>query len=206
MVLHYVRPMRLVLIDAYDSFTHNLAQGFMGFGVEVRVVRCDEITSAELRSETPDLIVLGPGPGRPEDAGCFIEVVRELGGQIPLLGVCLGHQAIGLALGGTVIRHTVVHGHATDIHHDSQGLFAGVPPHAAMTRYHSLVVDPKTLPDCLSVSAWSDDGAIMAFRHQRYPLWGVQFHPESVLSGDAGTTLMRNFIHLQGEAAVRVPA
>jgi anthranilate synthase/aminodeoxychorismate synthase-like glutamine amidotransferase len=206
MLLDYVRLMRLVLVDAYDSFTHNLAQAFMGFGIEVLVVRCDEITVAALRAEAPDLIVLGPGPGSPEDAGCFVEIVQEMAGQIPLLGVCLGHQAIGLALGGTIIRHAVVHGHATDIHHDSRGLFAGIPPRAAMTRYHSLVVDPETLPPSLSVSAWSDDGAIMALRHRHHPLWGVQFHPESVLSGAAGSTLMRNFIRLQRQAAVRVPA
>jgi len=206
MVPDYVRFMRLVLVDAYDSFTHNLAQAFSAFGAEVEVVRCDEVSADSLRCHQPDLVVLGPGPGRPEEAGAFLDIVRTLAGDLPMLGVCLGHQAIGLAFGGRVIRHRVVHGTATAIHHDSLGLFAGVPAGAHMTRYHSLVVDPDHLPACLAVTAWSEDGAIMALRHRHLPLWGVQFHPESVLSGDPGATVMRNFLRQLGQPAVRESA
>ncbi len=195
--------MQLVLVDSYDSFTHNLVQGFEVLGAEVSVVRGDEVSVGDLRQMSADLLVFGPGPGRPEQAGCIVDAVRTLAGEIPILGVCLGHQAIGLAFGGAVVRHTVVHGHATEIHHDSDGIFAGIPPGANMTRYHSLVVDPTTLPHCLHISAWSEDGAIMALRHRHLPLWGVQFHPESVLSGSAGMALMRNFVgHARLGAAV----
>jgi len=196
----------MLLIDAYDSFTHNLAQAFTSMGAEVVVVRCDAVTIDALRDELPDLLVLGPGPGRPEEAGCMVDIVREMAGEFPILGVCLGHQALGLAYGGRVIRHSVVHGEATEIHHDSTGLFEGVAPSARMTRYHSLVVDPETLPSCLAVSAWSDDGAIMAMRHRQLPLWGVQFHPESVLSGTGGSTLMRNFVRQLGRSTARASA
>jgi len=206
MVPHYERRMRLVLVDAYDSFTHNLAQAFEVLGAEVEVVRCDAVDAVALRQMSPDLLVFGPGPGRPEDAGCIVNAIRTLAGETPILGVCLGHQAIGLAFGGGVVRHDVVHGHATEIHHDSAGLFTGVSPGAAMTRYHSLVVDEAKLPDCLRISAWSDDGAIMGLRHRHLPIWGVQFHPESVLSGRAGMALMRNFVRLAALDAVRVPA
>ena len=198
--------MRLVLVDAYDSFTYNLAQAFEVLGAQVTVVRCDEIDSSGLRKKSPDLVVFGPGPGRPEQAGSTVGAIRDLAGEIPILGVCLGHQAIAMAFGGTVIRHRVVHGHATPIHHDSSGLFAGLPPATPMTRYHSLVVDPIALPECLHISAWSDDGGIMGLRHRELPIWGVQFHPESVLSGAPGSRLMRNFVRQAARSVVRVPA
>ncbi len=185
--------MRLLMVDAHDSFTHNLVQAFRALGARVEVVLADRVTARELATRPADAVVFGPGPGRPEDAGCVVDGVRTLAGRVPVLGVCLGHQAIGLAFGGRVIRHRVVHGHATPIHHDGTGLFQGLPPGVPMTRYHSLVVDPAALPPCLRVTAWSDDGAIQGLAHRRLPVHGVQFHPESVLSGEAGLRLLANF-------------
>ncbi|MEQ1565477.1 MAG: aminodeoxychorismate/anthranilate synthase component II [Myxococcota bacterium] len=185
--------MHLVLVDAYDSFTHNLAQAFAVAGAEVEVVRCDAVTAEQLVERRADAVVLGPGPGRPEDAGCLIPAVRALCGHTPLLGVCLGHQAITVAFGGRLLRHPPVHGSASSVHHDGEGLFAGLPRGARFGRYHSLGVDPATLPDPLRITAWSDDGVVMALRHRTAPLWGVQFHPESVLS-PAGPDLVANFV------------
>ncbi|MEQ1502997.1 MAG: aminodeoxychorismate/anthranilate synthase component II [Myxococcota bacterium] len=192
---------RLLLVDAYDSFTHNLAQGFGALGVDVSVVRCDAIDAAGIAARAPDLVVFGPGPGEPDDAGCAVPAIRALCGRIPLLGVCLGHQALARAFGGAIVRHRPVHGHATPVRHDGTGLFAGVPPAAPMGRYHSLGVDPASVPSCLRVTARSDDGVVMGLAHRTAPAWGVQFHPESVLSGVAGVAVMRAFV-AAGAAAI----
>lgn len=184
--------MRLVLVDAYDSFTHNLAQGLGLAGASVEVVRCDEVHAAQLTDA--DLVVLSPGPGTPDQAGCFLEAAQLLIGQVPLLGVCLGHQALAVALGGSLRTHPPIHGHATAIHHDGSGLFAGLPEAVEMTRYHSLVVD--RVPGCLRVCAASADGAIQGLVHRSAPAWGVQFHPESVLSGASGQALLARFVEL----------
>ncbi len=193
--------MRLLLVDSYDSFTHNLVQAFRGLGADVHVVQSDRIDVCGIRAIAPDALVLGPGPGRPEESGCLVDAVRMVAPTVPTLGVCLGHQAIGLAFGGSVVRHSVVHGHATPVHHDGSGVFRGLPPGVEMTRYHSLVVDP--LPACLRVTARSDDGAVQGLVHRTLPIHGVQFHPESVLSGAAGTQLLANFLEF---AAMRRPA
>jgi anthranilate synthase component II len=198
---------RLVLVDSHDSFTHNLVQAFRSLGATVVVVQSDNVDTAQIAGHRPDRLVLGPGPGRPEDCGCLLEVVHTFAGRVPILGVCLGHQAIGLAYGGDVVRHTIVHGHATPIVHDGTGVFSGLPESVDMTRYHSLVVASSTLPDCLRATAWSKDGALMGIRHRTLPVHGVQFHPESVLSGSAGMALLRNFAKAGSlEAQVRAPA
>jgi anthranilate synthase component 2 len=195
---------RLLLLDAWDSFTHNLVHALASDGIEVRVVPCDAIDGAGVLASGADGVVLGPGPGGPESAGHFLEVVRAVvEARVPTLGVCLGHQAIGLALGGTVSRHPPVHGHAPPVSHDGTGVFAGLPRDVPMTRYHSLVVDPATLPACLRITAWSADGAVMGLQHRTAPLHGVQFHPESVLSGEPGRRLLRNFAELVGALSRR---
>jgi anthranilate synthase component 2 len=195
--------MQLVLVDAYDSFTHNLAQGFAVLGAQVQVVRCDAISAEELLERAPDLCVFGPGPGRPEEAGCFLPAIRALCGRVPLLGVCLGHQALSMALGGSLLRYPPVHGSATPVHHDGTGVFASVPPGAPMGRYHSLGIDPGTLPAALRINAWSSDGVVMGLTHRQAPAWGVQFHPESVMSGEAGMQILRNFLELPGKARIQ---
>ncbi|NCG20702.1 MAG: anthranilate/aminodeoxychorismate synthase component II [Rhodobacterales bacterium] len=186
--------MKLILVDSYDSFTHNLAQAFRVLGAQVSVVASDRATSASLLSTCPDLVVLGPGPGRPEVAGCLVSAAGALGHRIPILGVCLGHQAIALAFGGRVIQHSVVHGQATSIVHHQSGIFRDIPQGAPMTRYHSLVVDGAHLPACLQVTARSEDGAIQGLRHRTLPIYGIQFHPESVLTGAPGLQVLRNFV------------
>ncbi len=187
--------MRVTIVDTQDSFVHNLAQALMTLGAEVCTVQSAETTAREILATRPDRLLLGPGPGHPADAGCLVDLVRLAAEQTPILGVCLGHQAIALAFGGRVVRHhRAVHGLAENIHHDRRGLFSELPMPVAMTRYHSLVVDPASLPACLSISAWADDGAVMALRHKMLPISGVQFHPESVLSGAAGIDLLASFI------------
>jgi anthranilate synthase/aminodeoxychorismate synthase-like glutamine amidotransferase len=161
------------------------------------VVRCDEVGPEEVLAMEPDRVVLGPGPGRPEEAGCLVPAVRALCGRVPLLGVCLGHQAMTVAFGGRLLRHAPIHGHASAIRHDGDGLFAGIPQGATMGRYHSLGVDPATLPDALRVSAWSDDGVVMGLRHRTAPMWGVQFHPESVMSRAWGPRVVEQFVDLE---------
>ena len=198
--------MRLLLVDSHDSFAHNLVQCFRALGTSVDVVQSSETSPSAIWERRPDLLVLGPGPGRPEEAGCLVETVRVLGGQIPLLGVCLGHQAIGLAFGGRVVRHSVVHGHATPIRHDGTSVFRGLPQPVDMTRYHSLVVEASSLPSVLRPTAWSDDGGIMGLCHRELPIEGVQFHPESVLSGASGLRLLENFVVRAAERQDQVPA
>jgi anthranilate synthase component II len=186
--------MQLVLVDAYDSFTHNLAQAFAVLGARVTVVRCDEIDGDGIIALAPDLCVFGPGPGHPAEAGNVVSAIRAVCGRIPLLGVCLGHQALAVAFGGALVRHPPVHGHPTAIHHDGTDLFAGLPPGVPMGRYHSLGVDRSALPDCLRITALTDDGVVMGIAHRSEPAWGVQFHPESVMSGEHGMALMRTFV------------
>ena len=187
----------LLVIDNYDSFTYNLVQYFGELGAPARVVRNDEMTIEQIVALQPTRVVVSPGPGRPEDAGVSMEVIRQLGPRVPLLGVCLGHQAIGAVFGGAVVRAPQPkHGKTSLIAHDGQGVFAGIPAAFEVGRYHSLVVDDAGLPGELTVTARSqDDDLIMGLRHARWPLHGVQFHPESVLTAD-GRHLLRNFLAL----------
>jgi anthranilate synthase component II len=185
----------LLLIDNYDSFTYNLAQYLGELGAEVRVERNDRITVAEIATLAPAQIVISPGPCTPNEAGISLEVIAALAGKIPILGVCLGHQAIGQAFGGQVVRaRKVMHGKISQIHHEGRGLFRGLASPIEATRYHSLVVEPSTFPAVLEVTAKTADGEIMALEHRTLPVWGVQFHPESILTPD-GKHLLRNFLY-----------
>jgi anthranilate synthase/aminodeoxychorismate synthase-like glutamine amidotransferase len=184
----------LLVIDNYDSFTYNLVQYLGELGEDVRVVRNDEVTVEEIKRMSPARIVISPGPCTPNEAGVSLDVVAGLAGQIPILGVCLGHQAIGQAFGGKVIRaKEVVHGKTSRIFHDEKGLFAGLPNPFEATRYHSLIVARDSLPDCLEVTAKTWDEEIMGLRHKTLAVEGVQFHPESFLTS-SGKDLLRNFI------------
>ena len=192
--------MRVLLLDNYDSFTYNLAQYLGELGHAPTVRRNDEISLAEVETLAPERIVLSPGPGRPEDAGITVEVIRRLGARIPVFGVCLGHQAIGYAFGGDVGRApTLMHGKVSTIQHDGRGIFAGVTQPFVAGRYHSLVVNEPT-PASLEVSARTDEGVIMGLRHREWPVHGVQFHPESVLTGE-GKKILRNFLELSCSAS-----
>ena len=184
---------RVFLLDNYDSFTYNLVQLLGRIGAEVTVARNDEVTVAEVRAGSPDAIVISPGPSRPERAGISVELVRELGPTTPLLGVCLGHQAIGVAYGAEVIRVPPVHGKTAAVRHTGVGSFANLPSPINAARYHSLAIDRETLPPELEVTAWSDDGVVMAVRHRSHPVEGFQFHPESILTDD-GAALMTAFL------------
>ncbi len=187
------------VLDNYDSFTYNLVQYLGELGATVMVRRNDAITVEEIAALNPSRIVISPGPGRPEHAGITLDVIRRLGPQRPLLGVCLGHQAIGMAFGADVVRApTQVHGKTSEIEHDGQGVFRGLSKGFVAGRYHSLMVKPDALPDDLLVTATSrDERIIMGLRHRQLPIHGVQFHPESVLTTD-GRRLLRNFLELQG--------
>ena len=187
--------MRVLLLDNYDSFTYNLAQYLGELGHAPAVHRNDEISLGAVESMGPDRIVISPGPGRPEDAGITVEVIRQFGARIPIFGVCLGHQGIGHAFGGDVVRAPVLmHGKVSSIQHDGRGVFAGVSQPFVAGRYHSLIVaDPP--PAVLEISARTDDGIIMGLRHREWPVHGVQFHPESVLTGE-GRKILRNFLEL----------
>jgi anthranilate synthase/aminodeoxychorismate synthase-like glutamine amidotransferase len=185
---------RVLLVDNYDSFTYNLYQYLGELGAETTVVRNDEITAAEAIARAPDRIVISPGPGTPDDAGVSLDLIRAAAGQVPLLGVCLGHQALGQAFGGKVGRARVLmHGKTSEIHHDGRSVFRGLPQPFTATRYHSLIVERDSVPECLEVSAWTEDGTIMGLRHRELALEGVQFHPESILTR-AGHDLLRNFL------------
>ena len=185
----------ILLIDNYDSFTFNLAQYLGELGAAPLVRRNDELSVEEIESMQPERIVISPGPGRPEDAGVSVEVIRRLGPRIPLLGVCLGHQGIGVAFGGSVVRAPVLmHGKVSSIHHDGRGVFRGVAEPFVAGRYHSLVV-AEPLPGELELAAHTDDRTVMGVRHRTYPIHGVQFHPESVLTGE-GRKLLRNFLEM----------
>ena len=192
------RPM-ILMIDNYDSFTFNLVQYLGELGAEVRTVRNDAITPADIRELAPAGIVISPGPCTPDEAGVSLQVVHELAGELPIFGVCLGHQSIGQAFGGKVIRAgRVMHGKTSMMHHDNAGVFAGLPQPFEATRYHSLVIERDSLPDCLQETAWTvrEDGSrgeIMGVRHKTLPVEGVQFHPESILTR-SGHDLLRNFL------------
>jgi anthranilate synthase component 2 len=194
------------MIDNYDSFTYNVVQYLGELGAEVEVHRNDEISVDEIRRLDPEMIVISPGPCTPNEAGISMEVVKTFGPHIPLLGICLGHQSIGQVFGGDVVRaREVMHGKTSMIHHSDVGVFKGLANPFEATRYHSLVVDRHTLPDCLEVTAWTtlEDGSvdeIMGFRHVEYPIEGVQFHPESILT-PSGHDLLRNFLDKAGVAA-----
>lgn len=188
----------ILLIDNYDSFVHNLARYFQRLGQETRVVRNDAVNVAEIRQIKPDALVLSPGPCTPNEAGCSLAVVRELTGELPILGVCLGHQTIAAALGGQVIRtKEPVHGRASLVQHDGQGLFSGLVSPLTVARYHSLVVEEESLPPKLVVTARTEDGVVMAIAHRQHPVVGVQFHPESILTL-GGYELLANFLRLAG--------
>jgi len=191
------------MIDNYDSFTWNLVQYLQALGAEVHVERNDALSVAQIQALKPERIVISPGPCTPNEAGVCLDVVRELGARTPILGVCLGHQSLGQAYGGDVVRaKTIMHGKTSRIRHDGKGVFTGLPDGYEATRYHSLVVSQETLPDCLEVTAWTDrdDGSIdeiMGLRHREHPVQGVQFHPESILT-EHGHALLKNF--LEGRA------
>jgi anthranilate synthase component 2 len=184
----------LLMIDNYDSFTYNIVQYLGELGEDVRTVRNDEITLADIEKMAPERICISPGPKAPKDAGISLDILREFKGKLPILGVCLGHQAIGEAFGGKVIRaKQVMHGKTSLIAHTGEGVFKGLPSPFTVIRYHSLAIERSSLPDCLEVTAWTDDGEIMGVRHKEYDIEGVQFHPESILS-EHGHALLKNFL------------
>ena len=192
---------RVLLIDNYDSFTYNLYQYLCELGALVTVVRNDATSVEEVRSLAPDFIVISPGPGVPRDAGISVELIRALGPSTPILGVCLGHQAIAEAFGGVVTRAPeLMHGKASQIHHDGSGVFEGLPNPFSAIRYHSLCAAPEAVPDALHVTAHTDSGVVMAVRHRDYPVHGVQFHPESILT-EYGKDLLRNFLRMEAPVA-----
>ena len=185
----------ILLIDNYDSFTWNLYQYFCELGADVLVRRNDELTLAQIDALSPQKIVISPGPCAPDDAGISLDVIRHFAGKTPLLGVCLGHQAMAQAFGATVVRAAkVMHGKTSPITHNGQGVFQGLANPLTVTRYHSLVVAPATLPDCFEVTAWSETQEIMGIRHREWDMEGVQFHPESILS-EQGHQLLANFLN-----------
>ena len=184
----------LVMIDNYDSFTYNLVQYFGQLGEEVKVFRNDQVDLAGLEAAGPDRLVVSPGPCSPNEAGISMAAIRHFAGKLPILGVCLGHQAVGAVFGGRVIRAPrLMHGKTSLIYHDGRDLFQGIPSPFEATRYHSLIVERETLPDCLSVSAQTAVGEIMGLRHKEYIIYGVQFHPESIMTTE-GMNLLRNFL------------
>ncbi|MBF0384695.1 MAG: aminodeoxychorismate/anthranilate synthase component II [Candidatus Omnitrophica bacterium] len=184
-----------LMIDNYDSFTYNLVQYFAELGADFKVFRNDEITIEEIKQFKPRKIVISPGPGNPQSAGISVEVIKEFSGIVPILGVCLGHQAIGYAFGSRIIRaKNLMHGKTSKISHNGKDIFKALPNPFDATRYHSLVVDRNTLNPCLEVTAESEDGEIMALRHKNFSLWGIQFHPESILTKH-GKDLLKNFLN-----------
>ena len=191
------RPVRLLLIDNYDSFTYNLAQAFLTLGAEVDVIRNDAITVEEAIARAPTHVCISPGPGRPEDAGVSMDMIRAFTDRVPLLGVCLGHQAMGAVFGGDVVRAPrLMHGKSSMVHHDGQGLFKGLPNPCEVGRYHSLIVREDTLPPLMKVTARTAEGEVMGIRHTQRPVEGVQFHPESVLTPE-GNLLLANFLAME---------
>ena len=187
----------ILVIDNYDSFTFNLVQYLGELGHELKVFRNDAISVEEIQALAPASMVISPGPGRPENSGIIIDVIRKFSGSIPILGVCLGHQAIGAAFGGDVVSAPkIMHGKTSNIFHDGRTIFDGLPVPFQATRYHSLVVAPETLPACLEISARTEDGTIMGLRHREMVVEGVQFHPESILT-ETGKKLLSNFVNLE---------
>ena len=197
---------RVVVVDNYDSFVYNLVQELGELGADPVVFRNDAIDVGGIRAERPDAVLISPGPGRPEDGGVSLETIRRLAGEIPILGVCLGHQCIGQAYGGEIVAAPhLMHGKTSEIHHDGQGLFAGLPNPFVATRYHSLVVRPDSVPGELEVTATSSDGVVMGLRHRTMAVEGVQFHPESVLTA-SGPALLDNFLAQLGAGTPGVRA
>ena len=195
----------LLMIDNYDSFTYNLVQYFGELGADVCVYRNDEISLAEIETLAPDQLVISPGPCTPSEAGISVAAIKTFAGRIPILGVCLGHQSIGQAFGGRIVHAgAIMHGKTSMIHHRDQGVFAGLPDPFEATRYHSLVIEQASLPDCLEITAWTEDGnggvdEIMGVRHKSLAVEGVQFHPESILT-EHGHDMLRNFLRVSREA------
>ena len=186
----------ILMIDNYDSFTYNLVQYLGSLGKEVKVFRNDKISIAKIRELNPSKIVISPGPGRPEDAGISCELIKTFAGKIPILGVCLGHQAIGLSFGGRIVNaKRLMHGKTSLNYHNKKEIFKGLPNPFEATRYHSLLVEKKSLASCLMVSAWTKEGEVMGLRHKQFPVWGVQFHPESILT-IVGMDILRNFLKI----------
>ena len=186
----------LLVIDNYDSFTYNLVQYFGELGADPQVKRNDAITPGEVEKMKPQKIVISPGPGRPEEAGISMELIRKFGGKVPILGVCLGHLCMGEGYGGKVVRAgRLMHGKTSPIQHDGKGVFQGLPNPFEATRYHSLIVEKNSVPSCLEVCAETAEGEIMGLRHREYPVHGVQFHPESILSKE-GKDLLANFLKI----------
>lgn len=184
----------ILVIDNYDSFTYNLVQYLGEMGQDIKVIRNDRVTIPEIESMRPERIVISPGPGTPERAGCSVDVVHRFAGKMPILGVCLGHQSICYAFGAEIVQaDRLMHGKTSMVHHDGAGVFRGLPNPFIAARYHSLIARRETLPDCLVVTAETDEREIMGVRHREYPIEGVQFHPESILT-TAGMDLLRNFI------------
>ena len=184
----------LLILDNYDSFTYNVFQLLSELGAEVEVIRNDQTTVEAIRAKKYDAIVLSPGPGIPSDAGITEQVIRELGGEVPILGICLGHQAIGEVFGGKIVRAgEIVHGKTSPLHHNGKGLYEGIPQNVPIGRYPSLIIDRATLPDCLEVTSDLADGTIMGVRHKAKNIEGIQFHPESILTPD-GKKMMENFL------------
>ncbi len=188
----------LLMIDNYDSFTYNLVQYFGELGEEVKVFRNDAISLEEIAALRPARIVISPGPCTPSEAGISVALIQRFAGQVPILGVCLGHQSIGHAFGGRIVRaQRVMHGKLSEVTHDGRGVFSRLPSPFTVTRYHSLAIERASLPECLEVSAQSEDGEIMGVRHKTFAIEGVQFHPEAVLT-EHGHALLKNFLELQG--------
>lgn len=184
----------LIMIDNYDSFTYNLVQYLGELGQEVTVYRNDQITVDEVGALSPDFLVISPGPCTPNEAGISVELVSRYAGVFPIFGVCLGHQSIGQAFGGNIIHaKQIMHGKTSMIQHDGAGVFDNIDSPFQATRYHSLVIEKETMPDCLEITAWTDDGEVMAVRHTEFPIQGVQFHPESIIT-ENGYALLRNFL------------
>lgn len=193
--------MRLLMIDNYDSFTYNLVQYFGELGADVRVFRNDEISVEQIAALAPAQIVVSPGPCTPAEAGVSVAAIQAFAGKIPLLGVCLGHQSIGAAFGGRIVHaRQLMHGKVSPVHHLDKGVFKGLPNPLTCTRYHSLAIERDSLPDCLEITAWTDDGEIMGVRHKTLAVEGVQFHPESILT-ERGHDLLRNFLEQSRQAA-----
>lgn len=186
----------ILMIDNYDSFTYNLVQYLGELGADIKVFRNDKITVNKIKKLRPKKIVISPGPGRPEDAGISCDVIGEFAGKIPILGVCLGHQAVGYVYGGRIIgARKLMHGKTSMIYHNRKDIFRGLPNPFEATRYHSLLVEKKTLPASLEITAWTKENEIMGLKHKKYPIWGVQFHPESILT-KTGKHLLGNFLKI----------
>ena len=186
----------ILMIDNYDSFTYNLVQYLGELGADLRIFRNDKVTVDEIKKLKPEKIVISPGPCTPNEAGVSVEVIQAFSGSVPVLGVCLGHQSIGQAFGGNIVHAPkLVHGKTSEIHHDGKKIFNGLSNPFTATRYHSLIVEKESLPDCLEISAWTEDGIIMGLRHKKHKTEGVQFHPESILTCE-GKNLLKNFLAL----------